>query len=118
MLVIKQEELCHQMQLTIKEFESKLQQMKDTCSNKSKLEAGFEQKMNEIRQDISLLQNELNRWSQKSDETRHNLAQKSETRENFLRLIKKNESKINRLKNDIQQLEKDISERTESYVNF
>lgn len=114
MMVLKQEELCQNMESTLVEYGAKLDKLKEACSNKLKLEQLYQSKMNDISEEIEIIQNDLNHYSKSFEESRQNFIEKKEIFQNHSRLIRKNQTKLERLKKDIEQLEEDISERTES----
>lgn len=114
MLVHKQDEFCQNIQSTLIEYGAKLEKLKEACSNKSKLEELVQSKITDIRKEIEIIQNDLNHYTKSFEENRQNYTEKNEIYQNQARLIRKNEAKSERLQNDIQQLEKDISERTDS----
>lgn len=118
MLVFKQEELSKEIEATLNRFIAELDQLKDKCKNKTKIEQQMNENIAKMTEELRIIENDLERLRVNYEQNQVHLRDKNEVLQAHMRLMKKNESKIRQIKADIQQLETDISERSQTFVNF
>lgn len=114
LLVADQEQLIAENQEQLTKLQVKCQEMKRTCGNKASMEQTVKDYMAKFMIERDALR-QLLREDQGAFEKMRTAAQKSTQEHDELRRnLQKIEGRHTRLRNDIAQLEKDISERTEA----
>lgn len=114
--VIEQENLLAELLQTINDHEKRSDELKEKFQNKSTMELQIKVKLDSITLELREIKEDLLRMEANKQVIRKDFQSKKVLYDNELRICKKHEKSIQLIKNNIAELEKSISERSESYV--
>lgn len=114
LLVSEQEELIAEKQLQLDHLRAKCEEMQRTCGTKGSMEQKVKDYMAKFMEKRDVLRVALEDDRKSFEKMRSFAQQLTQQNDELRRNLQKTEGRQKRLRSDIAQLEKDISERTES----
>lgn len=112
--VTQQEDFSSEIDKTLQAYTAKLDTLKSAYGSQSSMEEHFKKSMDLISEEINQHRLNLNLDQEKYETARKDLAIKNELYQNSVRNFNKIKSKKERLLADVEQMEKDIAERTDT----